>query len=512
MPTKQKSRTREKFEGAVKRVHDGKSPEIVEDKAGRRVAVVPLEDLELIHSLNSDGLARRRPDHPQSAALLEETERLAQLGYWEWDEVADECLYCSPELARLHGVTAERYLKESNSTEADSLWVHPDDRQRYERACRDFKLDAARFDIEFRLQNPDGNIRYVKETINPAFGANGQLAASFGFVQDLTEWHIKESELESTATLLQQAADLAGLGYWIWDEIEDKCVFCSDSLAAMSDRTVEEYLDEFGKMDGLLECIHPEDCERYLQVYRDMAISKQPIEIDYRDRATDGTYRYLRERAEPILDKNGELIRTIGILQDMTKDKAVEHALERQVELRTAELRQANEALETSQARLMAFFKFSPLEVGIKDLEGRYVMVNPMTEKVHRSPAEEIIGRTPHDFFPKDVADEMVEHDRIVLETGQPLAREVSAFIDGEHRSYLATKFAISDTSDEPIGLGAVAAEITEQKRAEQALKSSEQRYRELFEQTPAPIFEENWSAIKHIVDELAQDGVTDLR
>ncbi|NNE20967.1 MAG: PAS domain S-box protein [Rhizobiales bacterium] len=512
MPTKQKNRAREKLEGAVQRVHARKSPEIVEDKAGRRVAVVPLEGLELIYNLKSDGSAQRLADHPKSAALVEETERLAQLGYWEWDEVADKCLYCSPELARLHGVTVERYVKESKSTEADGLWVHPDDRQRYEQACRDFKLDPVRFSIEFRLQNPDGHIRFVKETVHPVVDADGGLVTSFGFVQDLTKWYSKERELESTAKLLRQAAELADIGYWIWDEVEDRCVFCSDTLAAMFNVTVEEYLERFSTIDNLLAGIHPEDQERYLEVNRQAAINKQPFEIYYRDRAADGTYRYLRERGTPIVDESGNLVRSIGILQDMTKDKALEHALERQVERRTAELRQANEALETSQARLMAFFKFSPAEIGIKDLEGRYVMVNPMTEKVHQSPAEEIIGRTPHDFFPKDLADALVEHDRIVLETGQPLAREVSGFVDGEHRSYLATKFAIRDALDEPIGLGAVAVEITEQKRAEQALKSSEQRYRELFEQCPSPIFEENWSAIKRIVDDLVQDGVNDLQ
>ena len=62
---------------------------------------------------------------------------------------------------------------------------------------------------------------------------------------------------------------------------------------------------------------------------------------------------------------------------------------------------------------------------------------------------------------------------------------------------YLATKFAISDASGEPGGLGAIAIDITEQKRAEESLRASETRYRDLLENSPLPILEENWSAVK---------------
>ena len=45
---------------------------------------------------------------------------------------------------------------------------------------------------------------------------------------------------EANALLLHQAAEMAVLGYWIWDEIEDRCVFCSDTLAKMNGVTVED--------------------------------------------------------------------------------------------------------------------------------------------------------------------------------------------------------------------------------------------------------------------------------
>ncbi len=212
------------------------------------------------------------------------------------------------------------------------------------------------------------------------------------------------------------------------------------------------------------------------------------------------------------------LVRSVGTLQDITRDKAVEQLLqdakddlESQVRRRTSELREANQALEISQAQLAAFFKHAPMVLCMKDLDGRYVMVNPITEELYQRPADQIVGKLPHDLFSTDIAHALVAHDRAVLETGQAEIREISGEIDGEQRSYLSTKFAISNASDSPNGLGAIVLDITDQKQSEEALKSSERRYRELFEQSPLPTFEENWSAIKLIVDELSRTGVSDL-
>ncbi len=58
----------------------------------------------------------------------------------------------------------------------------------------------------------------------------------------------------------------------------------------------------------------------------------------------------------------------------------------------------------------------------------------------------------------------------------------------------------------------ALQGEIAERKRAEEALQTSEQRYREIFDESPAAIWTEDWSPIKRMLDDLARSGVKDWR
>ena len=133
------SAARRNLAGLLKQVRDGKGPITIERRGKPLAALVPVEDLEWIAARKTDAppeaeAAPQRELTPRTShGLFEETEQLARLGHWEWDEVEDRCTYCSKELARLHGVSVETYLRRTNSTQADLAWVHPEDRRGVER-------------------------------------------------------------------------------------------------------------------------------------------------------------------------------------------------------------------------------------------------------------------------------------------------------------------------------------------------------------------------------------------
>ena len=171
-------------------------------------------------------------------------------------------------------------------------------------------------------------------------------------VEDITERRRAEEALRESEAMLRQAVETANLGHWVWDEVADECIYCSEKLAQMCGVTVEEYLARFGTMEALLKDVHPDDRARYERVIRDAKRDAVPYDIEFRDATPGGGFRYLRERGEPILDDEGKVVRTVGTLQDATDYKRTEEELaalnenlEKRVEERTVELRAAQAVL-----------------------------------------------------------------------------------------------------------------------------------------------------------------------
>jgi PAS domain S-box-containing protein len=140
--------------------------------------------------------------------------------------------------------------------------------------------------------------------------------------------------------------------------------------------------------------------------------------------------------------------------------------------------RRADEVLRETQDRLQAILDYAPAVIYLKDAAGRFVLANHGLQDLLGVPFEQIRGRTDADFFPPEVAAELAVQDREVRESQRPLARETEIVVSGEPRTFFDIKFPIFDSGGEVTGVCAIATDITARKRAEVALRVSEQRHR----------------------------------
>ena len=169
----------------------------------------------------------------------------------------------------------------------------------------------------------------------------------------------------------------------------------------------------------------------------------------------------------------GQLIDELAVLRQRVAE----------LEKSEIERKQSEGALYEIEEMFRLFMDYSPIYVFFKDENIRSIQLSKNYEKMIGRPVQELIGKTMDDLFPSELAKSMVEDDLRILRERKPL--EVVEELNG--RFYTTTKFPITREGKPPL-LAGFTIDITERKRVEEALRKSEEYFRRLTKQSPAPI------------------------
>ncbi|AFY66439.1 PAS domain S-box protein [Geitlerinema sp. PCC 7407] len=141
----------------------------------------------------------------QSKKQLEEAQRLAHIGSWDFD-CSTGHINWSDEVFRIHGLPVS---DQAPSYEGFLSLHHSDDRPFFEAVIQRALTHAEAYDVEDRLITPDGILRYVNSKGEAVCNAEGQVVRLFGTIMDITERKLAEHALrQSEAELRQQALQL----------------------------------------------------------------------------------------------------------------------------------------------------------------------------------------------------------------------------------------------------------------------------------------------------------------
>jgi two-component system sensor histidine kinase/response regulator len=160
------------------------------------------------------------------------------------------------------------------------------------------------------------------------------------------------------------------------------------------------------------------------------------------------------------------------------------------------ERKRAEEALRQSNSILTAVIEGTSDAIFVKDLESRYLMINPAGANFVAMPVEAIVGKTDEELYPLETARQFKVADRKVTETGETQVFEGSALSLGRPHDYLVTKSIYRDLQGKVIGLIGISHDITERKQAEEKLKQSEHQLAEA--QRLAHIGSWNWDLVNN--------------
>jgi PAS domain S-box-containing protein len=186
-----------------------------------------------------------------------------------------------------------------------------------------------------------------------------------------------------------------------------------------------------------------------------IGFEKPVVTYEHRVVLADGETRWQRWTDQAIFDKQNNIIEFQSVGCDITERKRME------------------EALRESEELFRAIFNTAKDSIFIKDYSLRYQQVNPSMGRLLGVPVPELIGKNDGELFGEEEAKHIREIDSQVLK-GEIVEGEHTKPIKGIMRTFHHVKVPLRNTKSEIIGLCGIARDITDRKRAEEALRESE--------------------------------------
>ncbi|RLC74817.1 MAG: hypothetical protein DRI61_15980, partial [Chloroflexi bacterium] len=169
-------------------------------------------------------------------------------------------------------------------------------------------------------------------------------------------------------------------------------------------------------------------------------------------------------------DADGKITRSLAVSIDVTERKKAEQALQQATEKLGQYSKDLERQVEIRTGEISSILKYTPAVVYIKDIEGRYLLVNSRYEELFRVKNDEVRGKTDYEILPKEVADQFRENDLKVLSEKRSFQIEEHIPQDDGIHIYLSVKFPVYDESGVN-GVCGIATDITAVRKAQDQLR-----------------------------------------
>ena len=308
--------------------------------------------LELVHFLEALAgniglvLQHRRAEE----ALRQSEERYHRL--FEDDLTADflstpegRVLLCNPAFAAMFGFAC---AQDAVGTSVADLYLDPGEREPlWERLKRDGRIEG----LQVWRRRRTGEPIHIIENLVGHFNERGELYEIKGYIFDDTQRQRAEDALRESRERLERAQEMAHLGSWELDLVRNRLTWSDEVYRIFGvppgefDATYKAFLDR----------VHPEDRAAVDAAYsRSLREGRDTYEIEHRIVTTStAEIRIVHEKCEHIRDASGRIVRSIGMVHDVTESRRAEEALRRwnetlenRVAERTAELEHRTRQLQ----------------------------------------------------------------------------------------------------------------------------------------------------------------------
>jgi len=345
---------------------------------------------------------------------------------------------------------------------------------------------------EYRILGKDKKVYWIEDFTHIRRNEDGEITHYQGIIIDTTDRRIAEDELRRSSAVLRGVIESPKkVVIFALDKKYRYRVFNENHRLTMKNIWGADIA--VGK--NILDYISNPDDREKARINFDRALSGESFTLieEYGD--TELERSWYEDIYNPIIDEKGDVIGLTVFLADITARKKME------------------EELKESEFRFKELFNSMHSGVAIYRAvdEGEdfvFVDFNHGAEVIENISKEDVTGRRVSEIFPgiKDFG--LLEIFKKVWKTGEPEKLPTSLYHDESIISW-RENYVFRLPSGEIV---AIYDDITEAKTAEEALKRSEDRYRQLFESSPVSMWEEDFSEGKVYLDHLKDSGISDFR
>jgi PAS domain S-box-containing protein len=387
-------------------------------------------------------------------------------GVWEWDVIVDNVTW-TDSVWRLYDLEPDSKKTTHKLCETN---IHPLDKDITFEKVMSAANHEKPINIEYRVCHKDGSVHWLLCRGVPFYTKEGRMRSYIGTVTDITDRKELLNDLMDSKMRLSQALEAARAGVWEWNLKTGENIWSTETWPLYG---LDWRNGEIPSFDLWKSTVHHEDREQTVQAVTRASKAKTELYVEYRVEHPDGSVHWLMSRGRPLYNNHGKVDRYLGTVIDITNRKKIE------------------EELQKNREKLDFILKKS--HVGVWDLNLQNYHVERSAEHAHIFGDDYEQSAWSLERFLNHVAPE--DRARIQsLITSSILKKESYTFEcriyrpNGEMRWIWVTGTCQPDVNDNSMHVLGIVQDITEQKKAEAAVRANESKFRNIFDHSPVAI------------------------
>ncbi len=340
---------------------------------------------------------------------------------------------------------------EAIQNDVESLFsrIHPDDRATLLRSIEESAEFMRDFRIDHRITDVAGTTRWMHVQSTPRKVPDGGILWD-GVVVDITESKNVEEALRKSESRLVESQRIAHLGSYEFEVPGGEVEWSAETYRILG-------MDPYSSppsVEGYMEYVHPEDRKVLTDTVTRSILKKEPFCLEYRVVLADGAEKHIFSAGRPTTNQQGEVVKIVGTIMDITERK------------------RAEETVAQSEELLRGLVQASTDHVYMLDADGTFLGSNGRVSHLGFTDGRKVVGRHLKEFLPPRAAALKMEKLRKVIRTGQSLQFEHDfQGVEGArcHEDTLYPVFR----NGKVWAVGGTCRDITEQKRLEEEQRRS---------------------------------------